>query len=162
MKVAGIDFSTESVDVVTLELDTDRAAWAHFPLDGARGIDRARQVRDRLPARSAWNDAGVIRIAVEKPFSRSMRSENALIRIQGAILACLPAEIPVVEFAPVTWKSTALGKGHAHADKREVAAFVAERWTDAGFFTQDAADAYAIAWAARTQELPDQQRLSAA
>jgi Holliday junction resolvasome RuvABC endonuclease subunit len=70
-------------------------------------------------------------------------------RIQGAILACLPAHLPVLELAPVEWKRESVGE--AMANKGDVTVWAAKQWArDPHSMPQDAFDAYAIAHAART------------
>lgn len=161
MSFAGIDFSTNAIDVVRLNEDDDQAIWDRIRLAEPPQVDafgRARRVRDLMPARGAWADHGVVMFAIEKPMTRSFTSCATLMRIQGAVLACLPADIPVLELPPVEWKRETVGK--AMADKSEVWRWSWDQLDGAGApafvpgagavpWPQDAMDAYAIARAAR-------------
>lgn len=164
--IVGIDFSTHAIDLVTIpeEADGRAAAWARRRLDNGRDHDAfiaAMRVRDALPPRAHWRDSGVTTIAIERPWSRQLKSIAVLMRIQGAILATLPPTgITVMELHPQTWKKETIGRSNASKDQ------VAE-WARAELATgsvtppddrwpQDAYDAYCIARAARTiLETPD-------
>ena len=146
--VLGIDFSSVAVDCVLLDADTDQAI--HHRVDLAAGpgdaFDRCRRIRDLMPPRTRWLDEGVLMAAIEQPFSRSFKSTAALLRVQGAVIACLPREMPLVPLPAVQWKQETVGR--SNADKDAVRAWVLERWPDAPS-SYDACDAYAIAWAVR-------------
>ena len=149
MSIVGIDLSVHAIDVVHLSEDDDTAFWTRYPLAATDSFLAARNVRDALPGRSEWRDTGVIAFAVEKPFSRSYKAVSALMRVQGAIVACLPPELLVCELAPTEWKTATVGQGNA--GKGDVAAWVFRRYTEAFVedWPQDGLDAYAIAWALR-------------
>ena len=159
MLIVGLDFSTHAIDMVALELDTDQATWHRRRLDDHPGLDayeRCRRVRDAMPARGHWKDAGVVAVAMEEPFSRSLREARAYGRLEGALLATLPPGLRVIRFHPTTWKKQTVGKGNA--TKADVAAWVKQTWpidTHAlNALPQDALDSYAIAYAGRLEILP--------
>jgi hypothetical protein len=154
---AGIDYSSEAIDVVRLELDSDEARWDRILLDTTgrlNALDRARLVRDRMPARSAWADDGVVTIALEDPRGPTFKGSIPLARMQGAILTCLPHpgwKPPVLPLTTQEWKM-ACGLG-GNCKKELVREWVLRRWSLTNLpdrYTQDALDAYAIAWAARS------------
>jgi Holliday junction resolvasome RuvABC endonuclease subunit len=152
--IAGIDLNSNVVDVVLLDEDTMDARWIRYRIDdGKKGLDafdRARRLRDAMPARTAWKDSGVIAIGIEHGASRSFKSVTAQSRVEGALLACLPPDLPVYLFMPASWKKLALG--HGHATKQDGAVWVAHtiHWqSDRGFHPQDAIDAACIAQATR-------------
>ena len=149
MYVAGIDFDTRSVDVVLLSLDDNLAVLDHYAL-GVAGdaFDRCRTVRS-LSFRE-WDD--VLAIGIERPMGVSRSAVAALMRVQGAILARLPGALLVHELGPPAWKKLTVGNGAA--TKGDVMAWVLSTGpsfkTDESELRQDAADAYAIAWAMRS------------
>lgn len=164
---AGIDYDSNGVYVVLVDEDDGAFyRWAHFRLEVVRGedsFDRARRLRDLMPARAAWRDTGVLAVGVESTFSRAFKATAALARIQGAILACLPAELVVLPMPAGArsenygWK--ALTVGRTNASKDEVKQWALANGLPAGF-RQDLVDAFAIARA--TRELWTTRRLVAA
>lgn len=151
MTFAGIDYDSSSIDVVRLELDTDTARHDRILLDSTGKLDafeRARRVRNLMPPRGAWADDGVVTIALEDPKSRSFAAATALARVQGAILACLPESVAVISMPPYEWKIAVGVSGNAK--KELVREWALRTWPNLPErYTQDALDAYAIAWAAR-------------
>jgi hypothetical protein len=157
MTFAGIDYDSSSIDVVRLELDSDEARWDRILLDPTGGKDalaRARQVRELMPHRYAWDDWGVVTVALEDPKGPTFKGSIPIARVQGAILACLPApgtNPDVLMLSTQEWKIAALGRGYGNCTKQVVQEWARRTWrnlpTRAG---QDALDAYAIAWAARS------------
>jgi hypothetical protein len=152
---AGIDYSSEAIDVVRLELDTDEAVWTRLLLDstGQLGaLERARRVRTVMPARGAWADDGVVTIALEDPRGPTFKGSIPLARVQGALLACLPApgqDPDALVLTTQEWKM-ACGLG-GNAKKPVVREWALKTWPNLpDRYTQDALDAYAIAWAARS------------
>lgn len=154
---AGIDLNSNVVDIVLLDEDTNEAHWIRRRIDTGPSSDdafaRCRRVRDAMPARSIWKDSGVIAIGLEIGMSRSFTSVRAQGRVQGAILACLPTEIPVYELYPASWKRLALGNGRA--SKQDGANWCRQniRWLDDQRLPQDAIDAACIAKAAEMRHL---------
>lgn len=152
--IAGIDVNSNMVDVTLVDEDTLDARWIRYRIDdGARGLDafaRARRLRNAMPARTSWADSGVALIGIEKPMSRSFISISAQMRVQGALLACLPADLDIVELAPASWKKLAVGRGDASKADVRTWALRTLRWQDErGYRPQDAYDAAAIARAAQ-------------
>lgn len=164
MTVAGIDLDSNGIHVVRLNLDDDHAAYNRIRVDNVAGDyhARARRLRDQLPARGAWNDRGVIAIGIEEPKTKpgygGLQSAVPQAVMRGALLACLPADIDLVLLPPYEWKRWSLGggeRGQGNADKAAVRAWALARWPNPPeHVTQDAFDAYAIAWATR-RRLPD-------
>jgi Holliday junction resolvasome RuvABC endonuclease subunit len=151
--VAGIDFSTNAVDVVLLALDDNTAVWHHVDLTTGPGdaLERCRRIRDLMPTRGRWEDAGIIAVGIEQPLHQKGRTTVAsLFRVQGAIIACLPTRVLVDPLPPTVWK-TAIGLP-GNALKAAVRAWALAHWTDPPDpVTQDACDAYAIATATRAR-----------
>lgn len=152
--IAGIDLSSNTVDVALLDEDTMDARWIRYRIDDGHkdldAFDRARRLRDAMPARTAWKDHGVSAIGIEHGASRSFKSVTAQSRVEGALLACLPPDLPVYLFMPASWKKLALG--HGRASKEDGAVWVRHsiHWqNDRGHVPQDAIDAACIARAAQ-------------
>lgn len=162
MYVAGIDLSSFQIDIVKLpvanaddtsdEIDSIYGPKITSYSLGKKGtaFDRARLVRDAVPDRYApiWSD--VLAIGIEEPFGKGHLSTAAGYRVQGAVLACLPPATLVQPWAPASWKK-AVGIGGG-ADKEKVAAWVMRQENKqrrSYGMTQDAADAYCVAWATR-------------
>jgi hypothetical protein len=149
--IAGIDYSTRAVDVVLLDEDTDAATWHRFELDGNGAFDRARSVRAcGIRHSSIWED--VLAIGIENPGGKF--GTEAMYRVQGAILACLPWTTLVQPFPPAQWRKTVGLPGNApklHISEFVTACRVIEH-QHAMFddWPQDACDAYCIALATRT------------
>jgi Holliday junction resolvasome RuvABC endonuclease subunit len=153
--LAGIDTSTKAIDIVLLELDTDAAAWLRIPLHGDDAFDRVLTIRDAMPARGRWDDAGVVQIAIEKPLAGNATTSAIQVAwALGAALACLPRDVPLMPLQPSEWKKETLGGGQpgkGNAPKADVAAWSRAHWTNVpDRVSQDGLDAYAIAWAARS------------
>lgn len=148
MRFAGIDFDSTAVHAVTILEATGELEHRHRADLDVVGLedafDRARRIRDRMPARSAWADAGVLAIGIEDPYTRQLSSLVALIRVQGALIACLPTNLVLLELRPQRWKLVALGKGYGNADKATVKAWALEQGCPAGL-EQDFYDAFGIA-----------------
>lgn len=146
MNVAGIDLSTHAVDVVKLHTTSDEAHWHRFTLEGHDAFDRARTVRDALPCRTSefWDD--VIAIGIEHPAGH--HGTMPLLRVQGAILACLPPHLLVHPLPPSAWRKTVGLKGNATKDdvgrfSDDLCPRPSQDWP------QDAHDAHLIARATR-------------
>lgn len=152
MNVAGIDYSTRAVDVVLVPYDgADKPSWHRFPLTGADAFDRTRSVADVMPGRgSAWWD-DVLAVGIEHPGGH--HGTRDMLRLQGAILSCLPARVLVEPWPPSKWrKAVGLAGNAPKPQSRERA------WKDDPRFTGltdwdgpplDACDAYCIALATR-------------
>lgn len=153
---AGIDIDVHAVHVVLLDETTDDAAYHRFAIAiGPGGYhEKARRMRETLPARGAWRDMGVTAIAIEEPLSAAFRSAVPLAVVRGAVLSCLPLQqdVPVAMLKPHDWKKWSLGggfPGNGNAKKDEIAAWTKGRWVGRTTGDQNALDAFAIAWAAR-------------
>lgn len=145
--IAGIDLSTRFVDVVKLDEDTDAATWHRFPLTGNDAFDRARSVGLAVPGRamSFWDD--VVAVGIEDP-----RGYGAgfIYRVQGAVLACIPAQRLVHPWLPSQWRKAVGMPGNA--SKVDVHYFVTGATDHDALiqeWPQDACDAYCIALATR-------------
>lgn len=129
-------------------------------MDGARWaqlVVRDPTVPDDLQAFAAcrivgrrirWMGWQGVRLAfVEKPFGRALTGLVPVVRVQGAVVAALPDQMEVWETTPQEWKKEAVGNGNAKKD--DVVAWC----NDVGFVpdgrTQDACDAFGIAYAMR-------------
>jgi hypothetical protein len=152
--IAGIDYSTRAVDVVLLDEDSDAATWHRFELKALGKLDdafeRTRSVRDAMPARTSgfWDDVSAIGI-------EQARGHDAYtgMRVQGAILACIPRHKQVEPHNPSEWRKTVGLPGNASKD--DVARWANAHWLqplDAPRILpqQDAYDAFCIALATRT------------
>lgn len=152
---AGIDYSTIAVDVALLDEDTDHATHHRYRLDEGPGdgLARIRRLRDQLPARGAWTDRGVTAVALELPFSRGkMAGNDRLMMCAGAILACIPPRLELRLLRADDWRRSCGLPTRAPRDehKRNALSFAGERWLNHPVpFTDNAADAYCLAWALR-------------
>jgi hypothetical protein len=154
--IAGIDYSTHFVDVVLLDEDTDAATWYRFELEGQDAFDRARSVRTNVPRGAFWDK--VLAVGIEQP--RGKFGVTHMMRIQGAVLTCIPADKLVHPLNPSDWRKTVGVPGNA--SKQAVQRFTDEHrvshalWGGDGpyrqppVWPQDACDAYCIALATRT------------
>jgi hypothetical protein len=143
---AGIDFSSLAIDVVLVDLD-DLAppVWHRFELSGQDAFDRTRSVSSVMPSSSFWDDT--LGIGIEHPAGKF--GVGPMMRVQGAVLACLPAGVLVQPWAPSRWRAACGLSGRA--SKEQVRAFGLDAF--GGEFrapvTQDCFDAYCIALATR-------------
>lgn len=146
MRVAGVDFSTHAIDVVTVPYEGAGApVWHRFPLTGSDAFDRARSVADAMPGRSSvfWDD--VLAVGIEHPAGR--HGVAALMRVQGAVLSCLPARMLVTPWPPAKWRALNGLKGNAC--KKDCADHAIANGAPAHWPTSDPYDAYLIACATR-------------
>ena len=150
VRVAGIDYSSHAVDIVTVPLDAGQPIWHRFPLTGMDAFDRARSVADSVPGRHSvlWDD--ITAVGIEHPAGKF--GTGALLRIQGAILACLPARMLVEPFPPAKWRKAVGLPGNATKDQvrdHVLAQFgpIAPLWVYQ--LPQDACDAFCMANATR-------------
>ena len=121
-------------------------------------VARARRLRDLMPSRGSWLDAGVVAIGVESTFSRDFRATAALARVQGAILACLPRDVPI-HLLTANGKRTPGWKiqtvGTTNASKLEVRGWALDHGAPDGL-PQDFYDAFCIARATRRETAAQQ------
>jgi Holliday junction resolvasome RuvABC endonuclease subunit len=144
----GIDVSTRSIDVVLLR-DDGRARWFSRELDSDNGWAAADSIRQRVVGlRRVLIEARPDVVAFEDPFSQSRGTAKVYGLLIGACMTLVPQHLPIMGLSPNVWKTATVG--NPRATKADVAAWAAERWTNPlNVVTQDAFDAYAIAWAGR-------------
>lgn len=141
MRVAGIDLSTRYIDLVLICQDTGRLDWHRYPLgDGIDAWERTRTVRLVMPARTSTLYEDVLAFGLEDPAGH--HGVLPLIRIQGALLSCLPAHTLVHPYRPARWKHLAGLPGHA--SKEQVRARSLELGAPE-WHPQDAHDAHLVA-----------------
>jgi hypothetical protein len=153
--VAGIDYSTHAIDVVTIDEDTLKPEWHRYELEGQDAFDRARDVNasGSFGVEAAWIWESCVAVGIEEP-----RGYGAghLYRVQGAILASVPGRTLVQPWVPSEWRKAVGLKGNA--SKEDVAAHVRSRMLyllgaiystrelcEVWAWPQDACDAYCIA-----------------
>jgi hypothetical protein len=151
VNIAGIDYSTQAVDIVTVPYDTDgQPEWHRYPLQGDGAFERARDVANELPGRSSmfWDD--ILAVGIEHPGGRY--GTGAMLRVQGAILSVIPARMLVVPLPPARWRK--LNGLNGNTGKETVAALsvaIGEYENDPPVslaeWPQDAHDAHLIALA---------------
>ncbi len=151
MLIAGIDFSSHAVDLVTIPLDEGPPEWHQYLLKSVGGsFDRTREVAATMPGRadSFWDD--ILAVGIEYPAGRY--GTGALMRVQGAILSCIPGHLKVQELQPAKWKKLVGLPGYA--DKATITASVRLKLLleleVPPIWPQDACDAWCIAQATRT------------
>ena len=148
--IAGIDFSSRAVDICLLDEDDVGAEYHRFGLveigREADAFERTRSIRIAMPARGWWEDHGVIAIGIEQP--RGRYGTQALFRVQGGILQCLPADLLVQPWNPAEWRKACGLPGNA--PKEAVGDWVDELHGHRLGWHSDAYDAYAIAYATRS------------
>jgi hypothetical protein len=151
MNIAGIDYSTQAVDIVTVPYDQPGTPdWHRFPLQGDGAFERARDVANELPGRHSlfWDD--ILAVGIEHPGGRY--GTGAMLRIQGAILSVIPARMLVISLPPGRWRKLNGLPGNASKDAVAIQS-EAINWREVGFpltvgrWPQDAHDAHLIALA---------------
>lgn len=158
--ICGLDISTRAIHIVSLPEDTNEAQLHVIRLDTERGdaTDRIRRLRDRMPARAAWRDAGCTLIAIEKPYHRSP-GIAPMMAVYGALLQLFPASLPLLELRSDDWRPECgipIRKPRdAGSDwhKQRALLFAREQWADCPPIDHDGAEAFAIAYAAREIDL---------
>lgn len=153
MNVAGIDYSTKAVDIVVIP-EHGPPAWHRFPLTGNDAFDRTRSVADAMPGRHSvfWDD--VLAVGIEHPGGKFGTRE--LLRVQGAILSCVPARMLVEPWPPAKWrKAVGLAGNASKVDVRDWSLLhglenhTVGNPTASKGWPQDAHDAHLIALATR-------------
>ena len=121
--------------------------WHRFPLTGADAFDRARSVADSVPGRTStlWDD--VLAVGIEHPGGKFGTGD--MLRVQGAVLARIPARMLVQALPPARWRKLVGLPGNATKVDVEVHSHAT---TDANTqaWPQDAHDAHCIALATRS------------
>lgn len=152
--VAAIDYDSEAIYAVLIDEDTgDWLGASRYLLTVGPGdsFERARRIRSLMPAAGAWRDSGVVAIGLELIRSRERNQVAAAARVEGALLACLPRDLPIVRLSvngreKPGWKLLTVGK--TNASKAEIRAWAIAAGAPAGL-EQDFYDAFAIARATR-------------
>lgn len=153
--ICGIDFSSFQADIVLLSEDGDTATHHVFRFGKGDAFDRARTIRGSMPSRDWWTDQGVIAIGIEDPRGVARSADAPLYRAQGAILSCLPARLLVQPWKPGEWRKQL---GISNVGKEAPYQFALTRWYGTGEppTSQDAADAYCLAYATRQRVVIEQ------
>jgi hypothetical protein len=145
----GIDVSSFAVDLVFLDEEKATAKWRKVRLDsGAR--QRVRPLPARPPAHASHKRMGRrgAHRRDRKADVEPVRDERRAHARPGAVVACIPRDMPLAELTPQEWKQ-ACGLP-SNADKDTVRRFVLDTWDDPPIgLDENACDAYAIAWAWR-------------
>lgn len=112
MNVAGIDYSTHAIDIVLVPYeDEGTPRWARLDLQGNDAFDRTRDVANAMfPRGSSWWDS-VVAVGIEHPGGH--HGTRDMLRVQGAILACLPARMLVEPWPPAKWRKAVGLPGNA-------------------------------------------------
>jgi hypothetical protein len=152
--IAGVDSSSFAVDIVLLDDDTDTVhSFHHIVLPGKTPFERARGCRQRLPARSWWEDNGVWLLGFEDPFSHDAHVAKALGLIAGAFAAQLPPDLTAVPTPPSEWQRRFTGWEKQPRYSIERKQLIREAAIRRGFNgdgrTQDLYDAFGIACVVR-------------
>lgn len=145
VRTAGIDYSTQRINLVVLDDDELVGRWVYtVPAGSGDAFDRARKVKLIMPGHAFWAQREVAAVGLEEPRGNG---DGSLHRVQGAILACLPADLLVQPLMPGQWKARAgVGGG---ATKEDVRVFVEGLEWRARNWSQDDCDAYCMARAVR-------------
>ena len=145
MNVAGIDFSSHAIDVVLVDVDGRQPPrWHRYPLTGADAFDRTRSVANSMPERSSAYWDNVLAVGIEHPAGKF--GTGPLMRLQGAVLAQIPARMLVKAWPPGAWRKAVGLPGNA--TKGVVAWASIDLKTGAeSDWPQDAHDAHLIALA---------------
>ena len=153
MNVIGIDYSSRFVDCVKVPYEgTGAPQWHRFPLTGNDAFDRARSVADAMPGRASTFYEDTICVGIEHPAGH--HGTGPLLRVQGAILARIPARMLVHPLPPGKWRALVGLPGNA--SKTEVQVAGREMLYDLGWtefrmpLVPDFYDAYCIALATRS------------
>lgn len=155
-RYAGVDVSSFAIDIVLLNEDGTDATHIRRRLDHptkASALTRVRRIRDQLPPRTDWNDQGILRAAIEKPYAAGqMRGNDMLMMAIGSVLQMIPQAVPVDLLRADDWRK-ACGlptRGERLDLKRAALNFTGDHWADHPTPLDDnTADAYCIAWACR-------------
>jgi hypothetical protein len=118
--VLGLDFSTRAIDIVALDKNTNAAEWLRVELEGESAWERTLSVPRLMPDASWYDYRGVFLAAIETPVNDQKR---VLSRVQGAVMASLPAKLrhphSCWDVHPSTWKAGLGLKGKPTADDIE-------------------------------------------
>lgn len=148
MVIAGIDYSSHFIDVVLVDHEQRMPPrWHRYPLSGQDAFDRARSVADAMPGRSSVYWDNVLAVGIEHPAGKF--GTGPLLRIQGAVLAQIPARMLVKAWPPGSWRKAVGLPGNASKDDVFVHAVRTIKFEGEDTAPQDAFDAACIALATR-------------
>lgn len=154
--IAGVDLSTRAIHICSLPEDSNDAQMHVVRLDTERGdyVARVRRLRDRMPARSAWRDAGITLIALERPYSHHPATLAPMMLAYGGILQLLPPDVPILELSPSEWRKECALPQRGDQVKPAAIAFARRMWPSPPAALDDnVADSFCVAWAAREIDL---------
>ncbi len=149
--VLGIDVSSHAIDLILLNETGVKATWINLQLEGKTSFDRLRRIPEQMPPAAFYDTCYLA--AIERPKTRFMSSAAALFPVFGAVVAHLPTDLEVWDVPPTTWRHGLALKGNAK--KHEVAEAVCKLASNGApdhpiwNWSQDAYDAYAVAYYAR-------------
>ena len=149
MNVAGIDYSSRYIDLVLLHLDDQHSPmWFRYELSGADAFDRTRTVADAMPGRASdfWDD--ILAVGIEHPGGH--HGTRDMLRVQGAVLSCIPARMLVHPLPPGKWRKLVGLPGNASKTDVRLFATYDHRNIVSDGWPNDATDAYCIALATRS------------
>lgn len=149
----GIDYSTEAIDLVTVDVDDGSARLFHWDLCATGdAFGRTRVVPLVVPGRRSAFWDNVRAVGIEEPMGRGKISwaiVPKLKAVQGAIVACIPATLPVTPLKPAEWRDNIGLAGNATKETVKAWAVAKITATPANQLVrdwpQDAFDAYCIA-----------------
>jgi len=153
MNIAGIDYSTQAIDIVLVDVDDGAARWCHYDLPQVGdAFERTREVAQVLPARRSVFWDTTLAIGIEEPMARGPRSVQLIPKlkaIQGAILSCIPRDKAVAPLDARDWRVKCGLKANASKDDVRHWAVAHIRAVPVQqpirLWAQDAFDAYCIA-----------------
>jgi hypothetical protein len=154
MKIVGIDFSTRAIDLVELALDDETTTWWNHPMEGATLEDRIRYMDATdgdiplfgMPRRGSNIWDSVLAVGIERPIGRF--STDQLSMVLGALITRVPQRMLLKLWTPPAWKKECGLPGNC--GKPVVKAWVDEQRPGHPLLgSQDACDAFAIAYATR-------------
>lgn len=151
MTYVGIDLSSCALHLATLAEDTNEAHVHVVRLDLQRGDaeTRIRRMRDLMPTRAAYRDAGVTLIAIERPIA--VHSSVPLM-VYGALLQLIPPDLPLLNLRADDWRRECSLpiRGERAKLKRASVDYARAIWENPpAVFDDNVAEAVCIAWAAR-------------
>lgn len=145
--VVGIDFSSFAIDLVKLDETHNEASWTRVNLDGATAWDRTRKLPAVMPGASWWDD--VYLCAVESPKSAGFKVATVMHRVQGSLLASIPAAVWTWEVTPAEWKGHLGIKANVKPGWGDIATKAPGLLLQYKTVPQDALDALGVALFAR-------------
>lgn len=156
VRAAGIDVSSRAIAIVTVPLDPEldhtidgAPGGATIPLHGPTALERACYAAGSIPRGSFWDD--IAEVAIERPYGTGPDALLAMHLMVGLLVAAMPERLhPPLLLQPNVWRKHAGLSGKA--EKEDVLAFAIEHMPRRPA-SQDVADAFCIARAARSLNL---------